>query len=59
MILSCSMTEPVLMLGTDVDEMDVQPVDLGHELRQGVQYGLAPAPVIIRRPVAREVLQHA
>jgi hypothetical protein len=27
----------VLMRRLDVDEVDVQPVDLGHELRQGVQ----------------------
>ena len=48
MIFSCSMTEPghpcvtmqrqrVLVLRADVDEVDVQPVDLGDEVRQGVQ----------------------
>src|SRR5262249_46846680 len=39
-----------------VDEMDVQAVDLGLELRQRVQSRLAPAPVVLGRPVAREVL---
>src|ERR1700749_1631260 len=33
----------VLMLGADVDEMNVQSVDLSDELRQGVQFGLALA----------------
>ena len=39
-----------------VDEVDVHPVDLGHELRQCVQPRLAPAPVVVRRPVAGELL---
>ena len=53
MIFSCSMIEPghpcvdderqrILMLRTNVNEMNVQPVDLGDELRQGVQLRLAP-----------------
>ena len=46
----------VFMLGTNVDEVDVQPVDLGDELRQGVQSRLTGAPVVVGRPVAREVL---
>jgi hypothetical protein len=39
-----------------VDKVDVDPVDLGDELRQRVQSRLALAPVVIRRPVARELL---
>src|SRR3954468_22585974 len=39
-----------------MDEVDVQPVDLGDEVRQAVQLGLAPAPVVVRRPVASELL---
>ena len=39
-----------------MDEVDVQPVDLGLELRQRVQSCLAAAPVVLGRPVAREVL---
>ena len=46
----------VLMLRADVDEMNVQPIDLGDELRQGVQLRLDLAPVVFRRPVVRELL---
>ena len=49
----------VLVLRADVDEVDVEPVDLGHELRQGVQLRLAPAPVVVGRPVARELLHRS
>ena len=48
----------VLVLRTDVDEVDVQPVDLGDELREGVQLRLDGAPVVVRHPVARELLDH-
>jgi hypothetical protein len=64
---SCSMIEPgqpwLMMIGSafvvlraDVDEVDVQAVDLGDELRQSFQLGFDLAPVVIRRPVARELL---
>jgi len=46
----------VLVLGADVDEMNVKPVDLGYEIRQGVQFRLALAPVVICPPVAGELL---
>src|SRR3954447_2307189 len=39
-----------------MDEVDVEPVGLGDELRQGVQPGRAPLPVVVGRPVAREIL---
>ena len=66
MIFSCSMIEPgppvrdderqrVRVLGADVDEVDVQPIDVGDELRQGVQPRLALAPVVVGRPIAREL----
>jgi len=48
----------VLVLGADVDEMNVEPVDLGHEVRQGVQLRLALAPVVIFRPITRKFLKH-
>ena len=48
-----------LVLRTHVDEVDVEPVDLGDELRQGVELRLALAPVVVRRPVAREVLERS
>jgi hypothetical protein len=34
--------------------MNVQPIDLGDELRQGVQFRLDLAPIVIRRPIARK-----
>ena len=46
----------IFMLRTDVDEMDVQPIDLGDEMRVGVQLRLHLAPVVICRPMARELL---
>ena len=46
----------IRMLRTDVDEVNVDPVDVGDELRQGVQLRLALAPVVIGRPIARELL---
>jgi hypothetical protein len=48
----------VLVPGADVDEMNVKPVDLGHEVRQGVQLRLALTPVIVSPPVPRELLHH-
>ena len=48
----------VLVPRPDVDEVDVHPVDVGLELRQAVQFRLAPAPVVVGRPVARQLLQH-
>ncbi len=44
------------MLRTHMDEMNVEPIDLGDELRQGVQPRLALAPVVICRPIVRELL---
>ena len=40
----------------DVDEVDLDPVDLGRELRQRVQPRLDPTEVVLVRPVARERL---
>jgi hypothetical protein len=37
----------VLVLGADVDEMNVKPVDLRCEIRQGVEFRLALAPVVV------------
>ena len=47
----------VLMPRPDVDEVDLDPIDLGGELREGVQPCLALAPVVLLRPVASELLQ--
>ena len=46
----------ILMLRANVNEMNVQAIDLGDEVRQGVQSLLALAPVVLFRPVARERL---
>ena len=48
----------VLVPRPDVDEVDVQPVDLGDELRERVQVRLDRPPVVVRHPVARELLDH-
>ena len=44
------------MLRTNVNEMNVQPIDLGDEMRQSLQPRLALAPVVLCRPIARECL---
>ena len=41
---------------TNVDEVNVQPVDRRHELRQGVQPSFDLTPIVICPPVAREFL---
>jgi hypothetical protein len=41
-----------LVGGADVEEVDVQPVDLGHELGDGVESGLESAQVVAVGPVA-------
>ena len=46
----------IFMFRTNVNEMNVQSIDLGDELRQGVQFRLALAPVVVCRPIAREFL---
>jgi hypothetical protein len=40
----------------DVDEVDAEPVDLGHELRERVQLRLARAPVVVGAPVGHQVM---
>jgi hypothetical protein len=40
-----------------MDEVDVEPIDLGHELREGVQSRLEPPEVVVGAPIARELLQ--
>ena len=46
----------VRLLRTHVDEVNVDPIDRGDELRQGVELRLARAPVVLGSPVAREFL---
>jgi len=47
----------VLVLRADVDEVNVEPIDLGYELREGVQFRFALAPLVVLRPVARKFLR--
>jgi hypothetical protein len=49
--------ERVVVRRSDVDEVDVEPVDLGLELRQRVQARFARAPVVAARPESSELLQ--
>src|ERR1700689_2963384 len=44
------------MSRANMDEMDVEAVDLGHELRQRVELRLALPPVVVRPPIARDFL---
>ena len=46
----------VFVFRADVNEVNVQPIDLGEELRKGVQLRFDLAPVIFGRPVARQRL---
>jgi hypothetical protein len=42
------------MRRTDVDEVNVQPVNLGDELRQRAEFRFRLAPVVICGPIPRE-----
>jgi hypothetical protein len=44
------------MLRAHMNEMNVQAIDLGYEVRQGLQLRLAPAPVVFCPPIVREFL---
>src|SRR5215208_3978895 len=46
----------IFMFRTNVNEMNVQPIDLGDGVRKGLQLLLALAPVVLLRPIARERL---
>ena len=46
----------VRMFRTHVNEVDVEPVDLGDELRQGIEPRLDVPPIVLSRPVPRELL---
>jgi hypothetical protein len=39
-----------------MDELNVQPIDVGYKLRKGVQLRLHLSPVVIGRPIVRELL---
>src|SRR5215208_2714676 len=46
----------IFMVRANVDEMNVEAIDLGDEVRQGLQSLLALAPVVLGLPVALECL---
>src|SRR5215204_2260450 len=46
----------ILMLRAHVDEVDIHPVNLGDEVRQGREALLELAPVVIRGPIAGQCL---
>src|SRR5437870_2652742 len=46
----------IFMLGTHVNEMNVEPVDFSDEVRHGVDLGLALPPIVLVRPILRELL---
>src|ERR1700704_4592645 len=48
----------VLVLGADVDEMNVQAVDLGDEVRLAFPLRLPTGPLAVRFPGVRELLHH-
>ena len=47
----------IRMTGADVDEVNVEPVDRRDELRQRIELRLHLPPVVVRAPVANELLQ--
>ena len=46
----------VLVVGTNVNEVNVNPVDISHEMRQGLEPLLELAPVVLGPPIAGEGL---
>jgi hypothetical protein len=46
----------IFMFRTNVNEMNVQPIDLGYELRQCIQFRLALAPIVICPSITRDLL---
>ena len=48
----------VLVLRSNMNEMDVEPVDGRHEMGERSEFRLTLAPVVIRCPVTGEVLHH-
>ncbi len=46
----------IFLLRANVNEMNVEPVDLGDEVRHGVDLRLALAPIVLVRPILRELL---
>ena len=45
------------MLRLDLDEVDIEPVDVGDEVRIGEQLRFGAAPIVVVGPVIRELLR--
>ena len=45
----------ILIFRTNMDEMNVETIDVGHELWQGGEPRFDLPPVVIRLPIAREL----
>jgi hypothetical protein len=41
----------IRILGLDMDEVDIQPIDRGQELWETIELRLEPAPVVLSLPV--------
>ena len=54
--MSNDQRQRIFVLGTNVNEMNVEPIDLSDELGQSVQCRLALAPIVVCGPIAREFL---
>src|ERR1700720_4606698 len=48
--------QSIFMLGTNMNEMNVQPIYLGDEMWNGAQFRLDLAPIVFRPPIMREGL---
>ncbi len=46
----------IFMLRTNVNEVNVEPIDLSEELRQSAQFRLDLAPIVVVGPITREFL---
>jgi hypothetical protein len=46
----------IVMFRTDMNKMNIQPIDLDNELRERIQFRLDLAPVVVPCPTAREGL---
>ena len=46
----------IFMFRPRMNEMNVEPIDLGHELREGVQLRLRLPPIVISPPIVRKRL---
>src|SRR5439155_24767625 len=46
----------IFMFRADMNEMNIQSIDLGDEVRHGIQPRFTLAPVVMRLPVAQKLL---